>query len=69
MVFSAFQNQDCYVGSEFLCNNHKCIPATLECDGFDHCGDNSDEAESCKDGKFYVFRLHFANTHLLSFIK
>lgn len=42
---------DCLIGSELLCENQKCIPIQLQCDGFDHCGDNSDEPESCKSGK------------------
>lgn len=36
------------MGSEFLCENRKCIPIQLHCDGFDHCGDGSDEPESCE---------------------
>lgn len=65
-----FVHTDCYVGSEFLCQNHRCIPIQLHCgnflrlsivtiaiafsivlDGFDHCGDNSDEPDSCSAGK------------------
>ncbi|XP_035793857.1 uncharacterized protein LOC118467456 isoform X2 [Anopheles albimanus] len=47
LVYTAFSYMDCYIGSEFLCQNRKCIPIQLHCDGFDHCGDNSDEPESC----------------------
>uniref|UniRef100_A0A182NKH7 CUB domain-containing protein n=1 Tax=Anopheles dirus TaxID=7168 RepID=A0A182NKH7_9DIPT len=47
LVYSGFSYLDCYMGTEFLCQNRKCIPIQLHCDGFDHCGDNSDEPESC----------------------
>ncbi|XP_065079814.1 uncharacterized protein Culd isoform X3 [Ochlerotatus camptorhynchus] len=48
LVYSAFSYLDCYMGSEFLCQNRKCIPVQLHCDGFDHCGDGSDEPASCE---------------------
>ena len=35
---------------EFECNNTNCIPSFWECDGFDDCGDGSDEAEDLCDG-------------------
>ncbi|XP_031783637.1 uncharacterized protein LOC100679837 isoform X2 [Nasonia vitripennis] len=38
---------DCFTGSDFLCQNHRCISSQLNCDGFDHCGDNSDEPSTC----------------------
>lgn len=41
---------DCFAGSDFLCRNHRCIPNQLHCDGFDHCGDNSDEPATCFRG-------------------
>lgn len=41
---------DCFAGSDFLCRNHRCIPNQLNCDGFDHCGDNSDEPTTCFRG-------------------
>uniref|UniRef100_A0A182JAU4 Uncharacterized protein n=1 Tax=Anopheles atroparvus TaxID=41427 RepID=A0A182JAU4_ANOAO len=47
LVYSGFSYLDCYMGTEFLCQNRKCIPIQLHCDGFDHCGDESDEPESC----------------------
>jgi len=31
-------------GSEFRCNNKRCIDARVKCDGFDNCGDWSDES-------------------------
>lgn len=40
-------NSECYAGTEFLCQNQRCIPLILQCDGFNQCGDNSDEPESC----------------------
>ncbi|XP_075221183.1 CUB and LDLa domain isoform X2 [Lycorma delicatula] len=47
IVYSAFTYMDCFTGSDFLCQNHRCVPAVLTCDGFDHCGDSSDEPETC----------------------
>ena len=35
---------------DFVCSNHRCISAQLRCDGFDHCGDNSDEQIACNKG-------------------
>lgn len=49
IVYSVFNYLNCYIGSEFLCNNNHCISIRLHCDGFDHCGDGSDEPESCEE--------------------
>lgn len=32
-----------------MCGNNHCISIRLHCDGFDHCGDGSDEPESCEE--------------------
>uniref|UniRef100_A0A8D8QMG7 Neuropilin and tolloid-like protein 2 n=1 Tax=Cacopsylla melanoneura TaxID=428564 RepID=A0A8D8QMG7_9HEMI len=41
------QTRDCYTSNDFLCSNQRCIPGHVHCDGFDHCGDNSDESSNC----------------------
>lgn len=43
LVYAAFNYKNCLAGSDFLCHNLRCVSALLNCDGFDHCGDNSDE--------------------------
>lgn len=48
IVYTVFSYSECYMGSEFTCQNHRCIPIQLHCDSFDHCGDNSDEPASCQ---------------------
>lgn len=47
LVYSVFSYTSCYIGSDFMCANKKCIPLQVHCDGFDHCGDASDEPSSC----------------------
>ncbi|CAL1684988.1 unnamed protein product [Lasius platythorax] len=47
IAYAAFSYIDCFGGTDFLCQNHRCIPNQLNCDGFDHCGDNSDEPQTC----------------------
>ncbi|XP_046688636.1 vitellogenin receptor-like [Homalodisca vitripennis] len=51
IVYTSFTYMDCFTGSDYLCQNHRCIPAQLHCDGFDHCGDNSDEPDTCTRGQ------------------
>ncbi|KAK8384396.1 hypothetical protein O3P69_009302 [Scylla paramamosain] len=51
IVYSSFSYiGNCYPVTDFLCKNHRCIPKMLGCDGFDHCGDGSDEPSSCYVG-------------------
>ncbi|KAL6264656.1 hypothetical protein P5V15_004756 [Pogonomyrmex californicus] len=47
IAYAAFSYMDCFADNDFLCQNHRCIPSQLNCDGFDHCGDNSDEPATC----------------------
>ncbi|XP_076352852.1 uncharacterized protein LOC143248374 [Tachypleus tridentatus] len=43
MVYTTFRYEECYSTSEFQCKNGRCIAQKLQCDAFNHCGDNSDE--------------------------
>lgn len=62
--------------NEFACTNGRCIPNKLECDGFDHCGDNSDESSQCFEAhgtyKYNIFEncyiYKFIILHIISFI-
>ncbi|XP_056637208.1 uncharacterized protein LOC130445542 [Diorhabda sublineata] len=51
ITYAAFNYKDCFGNSEFLCRNMRCISMLLNCDGFDHCGDNSDELNCVRDAK------------------
>jgi len=35
--------------NEFQCNNTNCIPVEWVCDGYDGCGDWSDELANCSE--------------------
>ncbi|KAH0567072.1 uncharacterized protein LOC123263832 isoform X1 [Cotesia glomerata] len=67
IAYAAFGYIDCYAGSDFLCQNHRCIQSQLNCDGFDHCGDNSDEPSTClrdwgmepRDGKWHMNKANY----------
>jgi len=47
-MFLFFGWKECYSVNDFICLNHRCISANLRCDGFNHCGDNSDEQTACE---------------------
>ncbi|KAI2661858.1 Very low-density lipoprotein receptor [Labeo rohita] len=40
---------------QFVCNNGRCVPLNLRCDGVDDCGDSSDEISclNCTSGSFH----------------
>ncbi|XP_041376298.1 uncharacterized protein LOC121388848 [Gigantopelta aegis] len=42
LAFTSFKYGIC-MNNQYQCLNNKCIPYILKCDGYDHCGDNSDE--------------------------
>ncbi|KAL0131148.1 hypothetical protein PUN28_002605 [Cardiocondyla obscurior] len=62
IAYAAFSYMDCFAGTDFLCQNHRCIPSQLNCDGFDHCGDNSDEPATCFQN--WEVELHDRKWHM-----
>ncbi|XP_026807139.1 uncharacterized protein LOC113549855 [Rhopalosiphum maidis] len=79
IAYSVFaQSRPCSEANEFACMNGRCIPNKLECDGFDHCGDNSDESSQCfeahdtqsdyMDKSWYAYKsnYYFPNNTLYS---
>lgn len=38
--------------TEFTCSNNICIPAQLQCDLFDDCGDGGSDEHDCKTCKY-----------------
>ncbi|XP_067120205.1 suppressor of tumorigenicity 14 protein-like isoform X2 [Centruroides vittatus] len=49
IVYSTFTYNECHHTQEYRCKNGRCIKKQLRCDGFNHCGDKSDES-SCFTG-------------------
>lgn len=51
-VFASFQKCS---SEEFSCNDGRCLPLDLRCDGVDHCGDSSDESAcfDCNTGSLH----------------
>ena len=45
---------------EFHCDNSKCIKSSLQCDGYDHCGDSSDEVCHIPDPNYDNPRIDIA---------
>ncbi|XP_059489398.1 uncharacterized protein LOC132204719 isoform X2 [Neocloeon triangulifer] len=59
IVYAAFSYMDCFAGADFLCKNHRCISTRLTCDGFDHCGDNSDEPTTTCMEEFWTEHIQY----------
>ena len=50
VLYNEFSFKECYtMMKDFVCLNHRCISADLRCDGFNHCGDDSDEQTACNN--------------------
>ncbi|XP_077982015.1 enteropeptidase-like [Glandiceps talaboti] len=43
LIFTSYHTDTCLGDDVFFCENRRCIDISLECDGFNNCGDNSDE--------------------------
>ncbi|XP_062614918.1 low-density lipoprotein receptor-related protein 2-like [Saccostrea cucullata] len=47
ITLTSFHTGDCISG-EFRCRNGRCVDTTVQCDGYQNCGDNSDnDSELC----------------------
>lgn len=46
-LFFIFTPEPCDDSNEFECDNNRCVPSNLKCDGDNNCGDNSDETDGC----------------------
>ncbi|KAM7300241.1 hypothetical protein ISCGN_020805 [Ixodes scapularis] len=42
-IVTAFREGSRCTSTEFKCNNNRCVSDNLACDGYDNCGDGSDE--------------------------
>ncbi|GFR79007.1 low-density lipoprotein receptor-related protein 12 [Elysia marginata] len=47
LLVTAYNTYDCNTKSEFCCSNGRCVDVAVTCDGYDDCGDNSDEKSGC----------------------
>jgi len=58
----------CRTATDFKCANNLCLPSTVKCDGYDHCGDGSDEADELCGAFVFVYTMHvfvlFYNLHI-----
>ncbi|KAK3765793.1 hypothetical protein RRG08_026263 [Elysia crispata] len=47
LLVTAYNTYECDTKKEFCCSNGNCVDTALTCDGYDDCGDNSDEKSGC----------------------
>ncbi|XP_012940699.1 uncharacterized protein LOC106012386 [Aplysia californica] len=47
ILISSFNTDVCDTSHEFACDNGRCVSASVQCDGYDDCGDDSDETDGC----------------------
>lgn len=53
IAYAAFSytrdDADCLASADHLCDNRRCLARRLVCDGFDQCGDDTDEPTACDE--------------------
>lgn len=65
IMLSAVTVSECRRASEFKCANNLCLPDSVMCDGYDQCGDGSDEGQICS-GLSFLLSICFCQLHRVS---
>jgi len=56
---------ECRSASYFRCENNVCLPMSVKCDGYDQCGDGTDEGQLCGN-TLRIFYVHFVVLYEIS---